>query len=346
MALSASIFKFFLFTALFYSGLSHGLTPDAARAKMNSHVVGKVDMWKTRLKRPLFRRVSGASSLVIEYLTLSQAAVGQPPPKSAKFGNTFNRVSKRSLKSLPQKIKRLLNRRLAGIFAVKGLGKISHQEPIRDARGKVVAVMILIDVDRIVETPNEWATKKEASLFQPGEYSVQVRLASATDNKAQETIKSVLLYEIGHLFAQFTDHLKDSPFQAAALPAGLKLQTGGNPNSKMPQAYEWLEKSSYPSLSAARSAEEDFAESFAAWARIKRLNRPYSLSVYLGQSLVKMYVSCFVGTRCQDKAAVFEKLWPNQGAKTGQAKKKKKRRGSRKGKPAAKSNPPKPQESQ
>lgn len=326
--------------ALMLPAVTYGLTADSARTQMKGHVVGKVEMWKDLLKRPLYRRVSGASSLIIEYMTLSQATRGLPAPKAAKFDQTFIRVAQRSFKSLPPKIKRLLNRRLAGVLAVKGLGKTSHLELIRDGRGNTVAAFILLDVDRIAETPNEWATKQEASFFQPGEYSVQVRLAAATDNKAKETMKTILLYEIGHLFATFTDHLKDSPFK----PSGLNMQKGPAANSKMPELYEWLDKTPFPSLQATISPEEDFAESFVAWARVKRLNRPYSLSVYLGQSLVKMYVSCFVGNRCKDKAAVFEKLWPEGAPKAGQGKKN--RRGSKRGKPAAKSGRAKPRESQ
>lgn len=303
---------------------------------MKNHVVAQPEMWKVRLTRPFPKRVEPASPLVLEYLTFENALRDRPAPQAAEIKGGFARVVKTTLSKFPEELKEVLKERLAGIVAVKDLGADAQTYPVRDASGKLVAAFIALDVDRVKVKPNDWASQRDAGIFQTGEYSVHVKLIADAKDRAPETMQYVLLHEIGHVLALFTRYVPNRDTTPAAdwsryaflnlswiapqyradkfggFPTGVKLdfyKSPANLNAKIPEVYDWLERTNYPTLFSATDFHEDFAESFVHWVRLKRFNRPYSLSVYKGQTLVKTYLSCFAGTRCNDKAAVFEGLW-------------------------------------
>ncbi len=288
------------------------LSKEQAKTALNSHVVRQMEMWTRNLKRPFPKRIGPASPILNEFTALRNIAAGLPATEAADFGAKFRRTFAKLAQRLPPGLQKILDARLVGVFAVKGLGSAGFTQLVSDKSGAVVGGFIVIDIDIMKKNVNAWASERESAQFQTGEYRVAVKLAGDNLNNPQETTESILLREFISIIRPFVNI---EPFRALSwTPPEFKVhKVAGRPtdllNARVPEAYAWLEKTNFPTWAASQSVEHDFVESMASWARLKKLGKPYSLSVSKGDKVVQTYLSCWSGARCADKAKFFETLW-------------------------------------
>lgn len=309
---------------------------DGLKSAMKNHVVVQSEMWQRALKRPLHKRVGGSTSLVVEYLALDNQLNGFAPPEAADFRPPYHRMFEGLMERIPPGVSAILKQRLTGIFAIKNLGTTGYTEAVRDKTGKIVGAFIVLDIDRMRKPINEWASEKDSSVFQTGEYKIKVKMAADNTNTAFETAEFITLHEIGHVLSLFTNQMpfwEDTsgadwnkyPFlpmswsapkfdvpKFPGRPAGdlaFYKTPAAIPNAKISEVYAWMEKTNFPTLYSITNRNEDFADSLALWVRSKKFGKPYSLTISKGGKAVQTYLSCFNGTRCADKAKLFESIW-------------------------------------
>lgn len=322
-----------------WSVFTHAETKNLEQLKkeQREHVARNIEMYQVLLKRPLVKRDEPASQIMLEYINLDNALNGLPPAELGTFPKVFRVNFANVIKKLPEGMRKILAQRLAGVFAVKNLGSTGYTESVFDKDGKVAAAFIVFDADRIKAQANEWASAKDARVFQAGPYQVKVNLVADGDKKSKAaTVEFIVLHELAHVLSLFTSHVPawdtaptpewaKLPFlnlswsspaydkQKLPPPSGTKFSfikaTPETPNAKMLEVYDWLATTDFPTLYAATSPQDDFADSFATWVHLKKLNRPYTIRVFKSGKVVKTYLSCWTTPRCGAKAKIFEILW-------------------------------------
>ncbi len=316
---------------------------DALRAAMAAHPVRDQAWWDGAWRAtPLARRVAPASPEVIDYIELDNALWGiegrietAPPP--AAIGPALEAIEK----DLPPRLAELLRDFLAGVFTVSGLGSSGYIEEIKDARGRVAAVFLVLDVAVFQgRTANAWATWREGSFFTPWQDDqprLFMRIAPPGDDTADYAVRYILLHELGHCLGiasgvhpSWND---TAPNDLGAYPfVGLswKVEKGTYVRRyrddfpykmrlyafdaamfspvDMPDIYAaWSGKTDAPSLYASVNPFEDFAESFAIYQHVLREGRPWSLELEMPQGEVREYRGCFQSGSCPDKLAFMAK---------------------------------------
>jgi hypothetical protein len=201
----------------------------------------------------------------------------------------------------------------------------------------------VLDMDVLAkQTANAWAAWKENSPFKA---DAKYRLETDIEDQGQDTrkhaIQYILLHELGHIlsigeyihprwdqpaaadtsldrypFARLSWRIMNAGTGYASLfekefPLrknvvyyfGAKLDGG-----KMVEVYDQLERTNYPTLYAATSPGDDFAESFASYVHTVLLKRPLEIRLYRDGELAKTYKSCWEEKRCAAKRKFLEEL--------------------------------------
>lgn len=307
------------------------------KKERDAHVARSLDMWAEVLKRPLIRRRGPASSILNEYVTLDNLVSGFPASEPSEFTQDYRRMFNDLIASFPKGLKKKLFEKFAGVYAVKNLGTTGYTEAVRDKNGRMVAGFIVLDTDRIEQKVNEWASAKDSTVFQSGDYKIQIRMTEDAKNLAVATAEWITLHELAHVLAldfsqvPFWDDNQPTavwtklPFlnvswaapafdkeKPPLRPDGVSLtfyKTPSTANQKIPEVYEWLNKTSFPTLYAATDRSEDFADSFASWVWVTKMKKPYTVSIAKTGQPAIVYPSCWTTPRCADKAKIFEGLW-------------------------------------
>jgi len=78
--------------------------------------------------------------------------------------------------------------------------------------------------------------------------------------------------------------------------------------SDMPAAYASLGKTNFPTLYAATSPGDDFAESFASYVHTVMMKRPWEITIRRDGKVAATYRTCWQEPRCAAKRAILERL--------------------------------------
>jgi hypothetical protein len=73
-------------------------------------------------------------------------------------------------------------------------------------------------------------------------------------------------------------------------------------------AYEALRKTDFPTLYAATSPGDDFAESFVTYVHTVLMKRPWEITIRKDGKLAKTYRTCWEEPRCAGKRRILEDL--------------------------------------
>jgi hypothetical protein len=83
------------------------------------------------------------------------------------------------------------------------------------------------------------------------------------------------------------------------------------PASLSPVVYEELEKTNFPSLYAATSPYDDFAESFVSYVHVVLMNKPFEIRIARQGQLQTTFEACWGTARCADKQRMLSSLFQN-----------------------------------
>jgi hypothetical protein len=76
----------------------------------------------------------------------------------------------------------------------------------------------------------------------------------------------------------------------------------------MMPAYARLKNTNFPSLYAATTPGDDFAESFASYVHVVLMHRPWQITITRNDAVAYVFNACWGETRCAEKQRILERL--------------------------------------
>jgi hypothetical protein len=183
-----------------------------------------------------------------------------------------------------------------------------------------------------------------------GTFVLNARIEADGDNNRKNAIQYILLHELGHVLSVGTDihppwnigpkdvkRNTSYPF----LDLSWKLDRKANAyrslfDEKFPQrmntvyyfgaklsgtdmvpTYVNLESTNFPSLYAATSPGDDFAEAFASYVHVVVMGRPWQITISRDGEVVHAFKSCWGELRCTKKQEMLRGILKRLIAKKG-----------------------------
>jgi hypothetical protein len=292
--------------------------------------------------KPLGERIAPAPAELIEKIGIENRLYDFPErPVAAKPAPEFMSAFKHIEDILPEKVRRLARERIIGLFLVRDLGGSGYTEAIRDETGQERFAVIVLDRELLLKRPaNEWATWKERSFFRPllgKKTDLYLRIEEDQNDSVENAIVYILLHEIGHalgmaggvhpswkgdaIFSQdypFTElswrmrgdkieSLFEEAFPERPLLKVYAFSNAALTQDQMPAVYRNLSRTGFPTLYAAVSPWEDFAESFVNYLHVVREKRPYEVRIRNAGVPDAVFSSCWNEPRCAAKGAFLDR---------------------------------------
>ena len=252
-----------------------------------------------------------------------------------------------AIAELPEQVKTKLEPHLLGVFIATGVGSSAITDVISDVDGKILGAVVLLDANAFASrSANKWMTWKESGPFTPNENDfLQAYIATPEQDHRKQALQYLLLHEFGHVLSMNTSYLpnwwigsqkfKDTEeysflsicwqiamrgeiiplirhdFEHRARVAYYGRGDGNVPlcASQMRPMYEALSRTGFPTLYAATTVYEDFAESFATYVHVVLMGKPWSLQIQQGDQLVFTFSEYWSSPRSQQKAKIFAQLF-------------------------------------
>lgn len=314
-------------------------------AEMRSQsAVKKLPFWESALRKPIEQRIGSAPNELVIYLNLDNIAGGVPnKPRPTAIPYDFLTDVNDAIAELPEQVKRLASRKLAGIYFVKDLGGTGYTDFIDTGTPSLEAGFIVLDIDVLsTSNANGWATWKERTPFTANpRYRLDAIIEINGQDNRKNAIQYILLHELGHVVSlgekthpQWGQQKDKAPVESYSF-ARLSWETGDHNDiryrsrferqfplrkdvvyyfgaklngDQMADAYRQLENTNFPTLYAATSPADDFAESFASYVHTVLLKRPLEIRIYHDDRLTETYRSCWEQKRCADKRRFLDDL--------------------------------------
>jgi hypothetical protein len=319
-------------------------TGPACMAVLKNHLVKSRAYWEPALAKPLMQRIGPAPDEVVDFITQDNIMHGFPNrPLPSRMSPEFLRDVEQALAELPAPVHQRLKDKLAGIYFAVDFGGTGFTDAVADADGNESIGFIVLDSAVLsARVANAWATWKENTPFSPeAEYTLVAEIEDASDNDRKNAIQFILLHELGHILS--IGEQIHPPWTIPAKEVGtikdlayfsLSWATpGGNEHfaslfdDRFPQRkdivyyfgaklsreraadiYDKLEATNFPTLYAATSPGDDWAEGFATYVHTVMMNKPFSIRIYRDQKLIKEYSSCWAERRCAGKRKIIERF--------------------------------------
>ena len=304
--------------------------------------VKKIQYWKFAFRKPVEERIGSAPDELVAFLNFDNIAAGiSNKPQPARIPDHFLNDVKDAFAELPAEVKKLASKKLAGIYFVNDLGGTGYTDDIDNGKSGAGAGFIVLDIDVLSKSSaNTWATWKERTPFvSDHRYRLDTRIETEERDNRKNAIQYILLHELGHIFSigekvhpqwgqsggkipldrypfsllsweygDRNDSTYPSRFEARfPLRKNIVYYFGAKLNSnQMSMVYDQLEGTNFPTLYAATSPGDDFAESLVSYVHTIMLKRPLEISIYRDGRIVKIYTSCWEEVRCAEKRRFME----------------------------------------
>lgn len=302
----------------------------------------KIAYWVSAFEKPVEKRLGGAPNELVVFLNLDNIAEGFPnKPRTAAIPEDFLKDLNDAIADIPLKVRQLVKTKLAGIYFVEDLGGTGYTDYIEGGPFGPDAGFTVLDLDVLEKlTANAWASWKESTPFRAdARYKIEAEIEAQGQDNRKNAIQYILLHELGHILSigeKFHPRWDQPPNTDSSLEqypfARLSWESGDArdryvsrfekqfPQRKdvayyfgakldgdqMVEVYDQLEDTNYPTLYAATSPGDDFAESFVSYVHTVLLQRPLELRIYRDGKIVKIYGSCWEETRCAAKRKILE----------------------------------------
>ncbi len=258
---------------------------------------------------------------------------------ASKASPQFRSDVEQAIAELPAPVIGLVKDRLAGIYFVEGLGSSGFTELVQDDSGKPVAAFVVLDSGELTgRRANQWATWKESTPFTGDSAKLEVAIEDKAANTTAGAVQYILLHELGHVTAvgrrldpiwitptREIGRAEDFPFFAQSwrvrderivslfddqfiLRSDVVYYLGARLDaSRMIDTYTQLAATNFPTLYAATSYSDDFAESFANYVHTVLLHKPFAIVIHDGDRVMR-YGACWDEPRCAGKRRILEEL--------------------------------------
>ena len=332
---------------VFFSGASIAACRESDKTCLKEaqrkHPVAQAAFWQAQLAKPFEARIGAAPAELVDYVLLDNLLNGFPErPKIPSITPEFRRDIDTAMAEIPQPIRRALEKRLAGIYLVQGLGGSGFTDRFFGADGKPAGAYIILDIDVLsARKANEWATWKERTPFKPNNNTTLMATIETPENDTRKNaIQYILLHEIGHVLSvgqglhppwweDFKgDNLSQYAFASSSWQFSKKTESfvsnyeknfwlrpkvvyylGAKLNaSHAEMVYTQLEATNFPTLYAATNPFDDFAESFVTYVHTVMMKKPFEVAIQRNGKTVKRFGSCWETERCKQKRLLIEEL--------------------------------------
>lgn len=299
--------------------------------------IKEMSYWKSAFEQPVEKRIGSAPDELLVYLNLDNIVGGFPnKPQAVTIPEDFLKDVNDAIAEMPVEVKKLMAKKLAGIYFVKDLGGTGYTDFIDKGIFGPSAGFIVLDIDVLSKsTANTWATWKERTPFIANpKYQMDATIEASGQDNRKNAIQYILLHELGHIISigerihpqwgQQTNKISLDRYPFALLSWKYDDQSDSRYISRfetqfplrknivyyfgaklngdqMTVAYDQLENTNFPTLYAATSPSDDFAESFVSYVHTVMLKRPLEIRVYRDGQIAKTYQSCWEETRCAMK---------------------------------------------
>jgi hypothetical protein len=311
---------------------------------LKAHPAKSASFWKPFLARPVEQRLGPAPPGLVELLTLDNRLNGFPEnPRPSRLADDFVADVRGAMADLPPAVRRAFDAAFAGVWFVDELGGTGFTDVVLDGEGRPAGGFIVLDAAVLGKfTANAWATWKENTPFKPAEgWTLEARIEEKARDDRRGAIRYILLHELGHVLSINRDvhpswNLRPREVPAAArfpffelswtidakenrydsrfdrdfpLRRSVVYYLGAKlAGADMVPAYDALQKTNFPTLYAATSPGDDFAESFVSYVHTVLLKRPWEVTLRKDGRVVKSYGTCWEEPRCAAKRRILEAL--------------------------------------
>lgn len=315
-----------------------------AQETMESHVAGKIATWSAVAAIPVGERIGPAPPWLVEYINLDNILNGfAERPRTANVDADLLADVKEAIADLPSEVRRLFGESLLGIYFVENLGGTGYTDYVRDPDAKPVAAYVVLDAAILARTKaNAWATWKENTPFKASAtHKLTARIEADGNDNRKNAIQYILLHELGHVLSVGADihppwnarpgdveEGANYPFFDLSWQVDRKADTYRSLfDAKFPQrlntvyylgarlsaaemapTYGNLQNTNFPSLYAATSPGDDFAETFASYVHVVLMRRPWQITITRDGKAVHVYESCWNELRCAKKQKILEQI--------------------------------------
>lgn len=311
--------------------------------------VKNVKFWNVFQKLPIERRVLVAPRKLIEYLDFDNRLQGFPNrPRAAAPLRPFLQDMAAAISEMPPAVITLIDKKLMGIFLVEDLGGTGFTDTVFDDRQQPVGAFIVLDVGVLTRHANAWATWKENTPFvDDPDFTLQAIIEDDANDNRKQALQYILLHELGHVASvgntfhppwDSWDCVADPPGNFPFFELSWQLSEPSScevisrfdrsgfdqrsrvvyyfgarlPQSTSPGVYAQLEKTNFPSLYAASSPADDFAESFVTYVHTVLMGRPFAIHIDKKGVRQTTFTACWKTERCAAKQEIMAGLFTFQ----------------------------------
>jgi hypothetical protein len=307
------------------------------------HPIRSLKFWGDIKKVDLVDKiVSKAPPELIDYLRKDNEKNGWSNiPQAVEVPNNFVMDLRSALEEIPKNIRLKISDKLIGIFMVSDLGGSAFTDYVLNESGQPVAGLVVVDISALNKTANKWASWKESSPFRPSDgTTIDVTIAEPSYDNRKNALQYILLHEFGHVlsiggplvprwgvradklnnlekmrFFKLSWRLKDFKFASVfddSWADRSKINFYVPPEKQIAgtialSGYRHLLATNYPTLYSVTNPFDDFAESFANYVHVVRLNKPWHISAALKSDRVNIG-ACWEEIRCREKKRIIEEL--------------------------------------
>jgi hypothetical protein len=321
-----------------------GPAAQCAREALETHAIHRLATWDTTMAtRPVEQRLAAAPPQLIEYLNLDNIAHGfAGTPRAAVMDDLLVRDVRRAIEEMPAPVLAAVDSRLVGIYFVEGLGSTGFTDVIERGPAPPRAFIVLDAGVLSHLNANAWATWKENTPFAANAaWRLQARLESDADDSREHAIQYILLHELAHVMAagssihpdwgiaprevkpdarypffelswridrtadRYASRWDDAFPQRTRIRYYLGAKLAG---ADLLPTYENLARTDFPTLYAATSPGDDFAESLASYVHVVLLKRPWAITITGPDGAARTFGSCWAKARCERKRTELEAI--------------------------------------
>lgn len=248
-----------------------------------------------------------------------------------------------AMAEMPPSLLKLLARPLLGVYFARGLGSSALTDVVMTPDGQQLGVVCLMDTDAFLHrAANDWATWKEYTPFLPQEqYRIDVIIETPDNDNRKNAIQFILLHEFGHVLNANSEYLPDwwigskrfkSTEEYSYLSLAWQIAMSGDvipllrndfpqrkhlrfytgdqlPGELIPEIYQDLQKTSFPTLYAATNVYDDFADGFACYVHELIQQRPFVISIRQGEQTIMELRDYWSGPKAKARASVFAEMF-------------------------------------
>lgn len=318
------------------------------QTKIDQHVVRTLPYWEKYFSKPSRDRIYIAPAEVIDYIRLDNRMNGFPSITSAALpSEDFLIDIANAIDEVPDKVKRSIKNKFAGVFLVNNLGSTGFTGYIFDGRNNPVAGFVVLDAGVLQQrTANQWASWKESTPFKYNPaFKIEAIIASEKDDNRKYAIQYIFLHELGHILSineSIHPQWRQDPATLSSIKAYEFLTDSwriDKPNNRfitrfdasvftkrkrivyyldakldageMIAAYNQLERTDFVTLYAATNPYDDWAESFVTYVHSVLMKKPFQINIKRYGKVEKSYGLCWGTPRCAKKEAILERFFEN-----------------------------------